>query len=73
MVLCVAWVVCAAEIRRKEKQRKDGGEGDRDAKREGLEAFEDVPWEEYDEGRPTRPAGFEFVLVERSGWRARLG
>lgn len=73
MVLCVAWVACAAEIRRKERKRKDGGERDSDDQGEGLKAFEHVPWEECDEDRPRRPAGFVFVLAKRSGWRRRLG
>lgn len=72
MVLAVAWVVCVAEIRRKKKKKKregrDKGNGDEGV---GLAAFEHVPWEEYDGGRPTRPVGFEFVLVERGGWRGR--
>jgi cytochrome P450 len=74
MVLFVATVVGACEVRRKRKMRAEGtsmgerlGEGG-----EGLEAYEPVSWDEYDEGRPTRPTGFEFVLVERAGWRERL-
>ena len=71
MVLAVAWVVASCVVRRKRKGAGAGagtGEG-----KGGLEDFEPVPWSEYDEGRPTRPTGFEFVLVERKGWRERLG
>jgi hypothetical protein len=38
----------------------------------GLEDFETVTWDEYDEGRPTRPTGFEFVSMEMRGRRERL-
>ena len=61
MVLMIAWVVTACVVERK---RKEGGD---------EFEFERVPWDEYDEGRPTRPTGFEFVLVERKGWRGRMG
>lgn len=66
----------------KEKGKVKGGEcgvdgkgqgGGRRARRRGLEDFEPVPWDEYEEGRPTRPVGFEFVIRERAGWRERLG
>ncbi|KAF7503559.1 hypothetical protein GJ744_003632 [Endocarpon pusillum] len=87
MVLCVAWLVCAAEIGRKKKEKKTkeekwGEEGrEEDRADEGEEGegggvrvgciFEHVPGRNMT-GRPTRPTGFEFVLVERSGWRGRL-
>lgn len=57
----------------KEDKEGIGSGGGRGRKREWVwEDFEPVPWQEYEDGRPTRPVGFEFVVRERVGWRERL-
>jgi hypothetical protein len=38
----------------------------------GLEDFEKITWDEYHEGRPARPNGFAFVMLERMECRERL-
>ena len=73
MVLFVATIMGACVVSRKRRSSESSSMGERlGGGGEGLEAYEPVPWDEYDEGRPTRPTGFEFVLVERAGWRERL-
>lgn len=77
MVLFVARIVSVCVVARKGKGRagegkEEGGGKAETGKEDVLGDFEEVPWDEYDEGRPTRPMGFEFVLVERVGWRGRV-
>jgi Cytochrome P450 len=73
MVLFVATIMGACVVSRKRRGSEASSMGERlGGGGEGLEVYEPVPWDEYDEGRPTRPTGFEFVLVERTGWRERL-
>lgn len=84
MGLCIAWVVVGGVVeRKKKKQKKEEGENGREGEAKEAEGcdgggggggrFEPVAWDECEEGRPTRPLGFEFVIRERRGWRERLG